>query len=116
MSSTVDDLLVVLNAIDRGETVPQWQPPVEDRSREESADWDRWCGDVTFTADGWRIVVFNDCGSWDYIDHVVSPSGDRVEFGNLPFWEPDHPELWLVDGKPFNDYNPPARMTASDNT
>ena len=27
------------------------------------------------TDDGWKIVVFNDCASFDYIDSITDPSG-----------------------------------------
>ena len=33
-------------------------------------------GNVEYTAPGgWKIVVFNDCQSWDYIDSITDPSG-----------------------------------------
>lgn len=28
---------------------------------------------------GFRIVVFNDCGEWDYIDSYIVPDGTRTE-------------------------------------
>lgn len=48
--------------------------------RVEGLPWrETYAGDVTFKTDnGWTIVVFNDCDSWDYIDHAIDPAGGRV--------------------------------------
>lgn len=36
--------------------------------------------DVEFAStDGWKVWIFYDCGELDYIDHFVSPSGEKVE-------------------------------------
>ena len=66
--------------------------------------WDTvYCGDVEYLVDGWKITIFNDCNSWDYIDSAESPDGRRGEFED---WvhdpESDGPE-WhqpdaLLDG------------------
>lgn len=31
------------------------------------------------TSDGWHLVVFNDCGCWDYLAAAVSPTGVRLD-------------------------------------
>lgn len=57
--------------------------------RMDSGDLDFWCeeygwketyaGDVTFVAaDGHRIVVFNDCDQWDYVDSIFAPGGAKI--------------------------------------
>jgi hypothetical protein len=28
--------------------------------------------------DGWTVAVFNDCGDWDYIEWISSPSGREM--------------------------------------
>jgi hypothetical protein len=39
-----------------------------------------WCGDVTLPAlDGWKVCFFYDCGELDYIDHFVTPEGEKLE-------------------------------------
>lgn len=43
-------------------------------------DSDDWCGDVEFAAkDGWKVVFFYDCGELDYIDHFITPNGEKLE-------------------------------------
>jgi hypothetical protein len=38
-------------------------------------DW----GDIEVTTiNGWKIIVFNDCGEWDYWDSITNPCGDTV--------------------------------------
>ena len=41
---------------------------------------DTYAGNVEFEADGWRLVFFNDCDSLDYTDHLITPSGVRIDF------------------------------------
>jgi hypothetical protein len=39
-----------------------------------------WCGDVTLPArDGWKVCFFYDCGDLDYIDHFVTPEGEKLD-------------------------------------
>lgn len=39
-----------------------------------------WCGDVTLSArDGWQVCFFYDCGELDYIDHFITPTGERLD-------------------------------------
>jgi len=43
---------------------------------DENPDW--W-GEVTLPArDGWQACFFYDCGELDYIDHFISPDGQRL--------------------------------------
>ena len=44
---------------------------------------DEWgiSGDVLFKAsNGWSFVVFNDCGEWDYFDHIVAPDNRIIDY------------------------------------
>lgn len=41
--------------------------------------WPSWT-----TADGWRVVVFNDCGDWDYIDSITAPDGRTWDYPYQP--------------------------------
>ena len=57
-----------------------------------------YAGNVIFRIEGgWRIEVFNDCDSWDFIDKIVMPSGtvylfDQIDEG-LNEWCPES-ERW----------------------
>ena len=53
-----------------------------------------YCGNMTYScSNGWKVVVFNDCSAWDYIDHVITPDG-RIIDDNDDF-ENDK-ESWLL--------------------
>lgn len=70
-----NEVLAVLHAIERGEvTIP------EDDRRAAIEGW----GDVEFTcSNGWRFVIYNDAGVWDYIIEVVAPDGRTLDSGDL---------------------------------
>ena len=65
-----------------------------------------WCGVVTFELpSGWRIDVFNDCCSWDYIEEITTPQGVTYNLepgGDLFNWTPAtrHQELGWNDAFP----------------
>ncbi len=43
-----------------------------------------YAGDVSYVAsNGWRITVFNDCNTWDYIDRVQASDGRAADFDAL---------------------------------
>lgn len=45
---------------------------------------DIYAGEVEYKAsNGWTIVVFNDCASFDYIDRAETPDGRRIDFDDL---------------------------------
>jgi hypothetical protein len=45
---------------------------------------DVFAGDVTFrTSNGWTLVVFNDCDSWDYLDHATAPDLRELDFDDV---------------------------------
>jgi hypothetical protein len=59
---------------------------------------DTFAGNVTWTFRGWTITVFNDCNSWDYIDHVIAPDGRRWNYDDMAelvrFWNPSSEAGW----------------------
>ena len=34
--------------------------------------------------DGWKVVVFYDCESFDYLDEFIAPNGQVVDFWEFP--------------------------------
>jgi hypothetical protein len=44
-----------------------------------------YAGNVTYRTvpDGWTLVVFNDCNSWDYLDSVTAPDGRTLDFDQM---------------------------------
>lgn len=47
----------------------------------DGADWHSvHAGNVCFKVEGWEIVIFNDCDSFDYMDHMIAPDGRSMEF------------------------------------
>lgn len=40
-----------------------------------------WAGDVVYRcSNGWQLTVFNDCGTWDYVSHFITPSGETISW------------------------------------
>jgi len=40
-----------------------------------------WCADKSFDAkNGWKVVIFYDCGELDYIAHFINPKGEIIDF------------------------------------
>jgi hypothetical protein len=84
---------------------------IDDGSVTVSADGETWketyAGDVKFTtSNGWKITVFNDCDSWDYIDSIRSPEGEVIDFDymwnnciELSGYSPKNPEAWGIEGR-----------------
>lgn len=35
------------------------------------------------TSDGWRIQVFDDSGSWDYIEHIWASDGRELDYDDI---------------------------------
>lgn len=63
---------------------------------------DRWCDDVPYRTEpsGWQIVVFFDCGDWDYVDRAITPDGYVLDFDTdetCRTWRPKHPGCWTAD-------------------
>lgn len=78
------DLWATLHAIESGTvTVTLAEDPAS-----------QYCGNVEYqTSNGWTLVVFNDCDSWDYLDSAVSPDGRT--------WS------YLSMSEKLQDYRPP---------
>ena len=63
----------------------------------EGGSWEQvYAGNVVWvTSNGWRIMVFNDCDDWDYIDSFMPPEGafpgDRGTDGWVCLWADDGP-------------------------
>lgn len=57
-------------------------------------------GNVVFDVGGYEVVIFNDCGEFDYIDHIKSPDGRMVfeySIEKAPGWFLDydiHAKTW----------------------
>src|SRR5687767_11739975 len=66
---TEDEVMAVIARIERG-----------DLTVRASCEWSVGAPSVEFdTQDGWRFVVFNDSGQWDYIECVRAPDGRWLE-------------------------------------
>ena len=44
----------------------------------ESIEPGEWAEIPFVASNGWTVVVFYDCGDLDYIDHFLSPTGERL--------------------------------------
>lgn len=102
---TVEQVLAVLDAVERHDV---WLRPMRD------APGDIYCGNVVYEAtNGWRLVVFNDCSEWDYLDSARLPNGRWVDFwygdgvGLAPRQELD--PYW----EPVRNYQPPRAVAAA---
>jgi hypothetical protein len=69
---------------------------------EQPSDSDNWCTDVVFkAADGWKVVIFYDCGELDYISHFVAPGGKEIDFWE---WPEAHPwRSYLINWRGVGD-------------
>jgi len=79
------------------EMVESLNPP-----EEQSCDSENWCANVTFEHEkGWKFIIFYDCGEIDYIDHIVNPDGEEVDFWG---WPEDHPwRSYLINWRGVGD-------------
>ena len=92
---TAQEVVAMCEAVDAGEL------PVE---LEGGEAWDQaYSGNMQFRfGNGIRLLVFNDCGEWDYIDSFVALDGTRTEmdpWGDallLFDWEPKHFARWGI--------------------
>jgi hypothetical protein len=46
---------------------------------EKDTVWDMGGCPTFATSNGWRFVVFNDCGEWDYFESISAPDGRFVD-------------------------------------
>ena len=68
-----------------------------------TSPWDTGSPTVVYRARGWAIEVFNDAGSWDYIEAFTAPDGTRAELevGDPVFeWSPRHRARWGLPPRP----------------
>jgi hypothetical protein len=73
-SLTAADILAVLQAIERREVqlIPDHEIHPDDS------------GNMFYTTDtGWKLVVFNDLGCWDYLDSITAPDGRYATFDDI---------------------------------
>jgi hypothetical protein len=70
-----EEVVELLLRVARGEVTPRLE------SSERS--WDVYFGNVGFIVDGWTVVVYNDCDSFDYLDTVTAPDGREVDFDDM---------------------------------
>lgn len=68
---------------------------------------DAYAGNVEFLVGDWKIVVFNDCDSFDYVESAVAPDGRE---GGYDSWAIEN------DGRDPDDWsnNNPDRGWTSD--
>src|SRR6185436_6820145 len=69
-----EKILSFLRAIEEGEiSLKPELPPQE-----------VYAGKVPYLAsNGWRIIVFNDANEWDYIEKIVTPAGEEIDYDEL---------------------------------
>lgn len=90
---SVDEALALMEAVDSG------ADPVVDTP---GGTWDEvYAGNVLFiTGAGHAITVFNDCGAWDYVDHVRHADGREWDFGGLSLSPSGEPDTRVENWKP----------------
>lgn len=53
-----------------------------------------YAGDVTYKcSNGWQLIIFNDCGGWDYVDHLVTPEGEKIDWDDEEIGEFIHRDM-----------------------
>ena len=95
MKLTEEDIVALIASVDAGRSTIAC---VGETWREV------WAGDCTFRVvagefAGWEIVWFNDCDSWDYVDHVTAPDGRLAVFPEIDAMprvprHPGNPAIW----------------------
>jgi hypothetical protein len=108
-SVTAQDILAMCEAVDAGELSVEL---------EGGETWDQaYSGNLRFRfANGIRLVVFNDCGEWDYIDSYIAADGTRTEVDDwgdsLPLfgWEPGHFARWGITTGYLNEPLPADQL------
>lgn len=57
--------------------------------------------DVTFECrDGWKVVIFYDCGGLDYIDSFIDPAGNTLNW----WWDVDDPHDQSEDASALRNW------------
>ena len=89
MGSLAERLTLLLQAVDEGGLMPQY----------EGSDGE----DHYYRVGKWIVCVFDDCGDFDYIDHAISPGGDVIDFDDMPRplryypWASSNQKNWRLD-------------------
>lgn len=100
-------LLETVRAMDEGR-IAFWVVRDEHHGTEWGYDWEAvYAGNVIYeTETGWRVEVFNDCDSFDYIDCARMPDGTEIDYddfgGRLSDegeWSSRCPDLWNFRGE-----------------
>lgn len=104
LARRVKEALALPEAVRRELLSVLWSVTPDNPARAAISWGETFAGDVEFVlVNGWRVVVFNDCNSWDYIDSITAPDGRTWDFDGLGWlrnWSPKQ-EGWA-------DYIPPA--------
>jgi hypothetical protein len=114
---TEQDIIAMCKAVDAGELSVQL---------EGGETWDKaYSGNMSFRfGNGIRILVFNDCGEWDYIDSYIAADGARTEVivpdvteaqaeaedPSLFDWEPKHFARWGITTGYLNEPLPADQL------
>jgi hypothetical protein len=70
VTPTTAEVLAVLRAIEAGDELVALADGRFDNM---------YSGDVPYDcSNGWTLIVFSDCGEWDYLDSVILPDGTRL--------------------------------------
>lgn len=96
-----EELLQFLKAIEEGTVALQ----------AESIPQDIYAGNVSYMAsNGWRITIFNDCNTWDYVDRVVAADGRALDFDEIDNDMPIAREYLPEDEVAWSRYGMPGYM------
>ena len=90
---TEQDIMAMCDAVDVGELSVEL---------EGGETWDQaYSGHLTFRlGNGIRLVVFNDCGQWDYIHAYIAPDGTVTEAIAADGTETEADDPLLFDWQP----------------
>lgn len=70
-------------------------------------------GNETFECrDGWKVVIFYDAGDLDYIDSIVMPNGDVIDFWDWPVGTPGRETLIRWQGRRWIKPRPTFLVTS----
>lgn len=85
------EVVEIMEAIDSG--------AIAITEQQRQAAQNVFAGNAEFALpNGWRLVVFNDADSWDYLDRAEAPDGWTIDFDAMPGflsgWRSKQPGLW----------------------
>jgi hypothetical protein len=112
---TEQDILAMCEAVDAGKLSVEL---------EGGETWDKaYSGNMSFRfGNGIRMLVYNDCGEWDYIDSYIDADGTRTEVMvpdvtetaaddlSLFDWEPKHFARWGITTGYLNEPLPADQL------